>query len=132
MYIIVEGEDPGFDTYVTGHALARNEDALQRLAERLSVSPLLEFFSADQNSMALRLEDGAGHPDWTRHLPPPQWFKPEDGLRTVRCLLDLISMAPGVLGEDTQMIARELKEYETVLRKALQRDFRWHIAVSWR
>ena len=132
MYIIVEGEDPGFDTYVTGHALARNEDALQRLAERLTVSPLLEFFSADQNSMALRLDHGSGHPDWTQHLPPPQWFRPEDGLRTVRCLLDFLAMAPGVLGTDTQMIARELKEFETVLRKTAQRDLRWHIAVSWR
>ena len=58
LYIVVEGEDPGFDIFVNGHALARNEDALERLAERLGVSPLLEFFSADENSMALLLEQG--------------------------------------------------------------------------
>src|SRR5271165_6178401 len=62
MYIVVEGEDPGFDIFVNGHALARNEDALERLAERLSVPPLLEFFSADRNSMALLLDQGAGNP----------------------------------------------------------------------
>jgi hypothetical protein len=44
LYIVVEGEDPGFDIFVNGHALARNEDALERLAERLHVAPLLEFF----------------------------------------------------------------------------------------
>ena len=59
LYIVVEGEDPGFDIFVNGHALARNEDALEALAERLRVSPLLEFFSADENSMALLLEQGA-------------------------------------------------------------------------
>src|SRR6202046_3231307 len=132
MYIVVEGEDPGFDIFVTGHALARNEDALERLAEQLSVRPLLEFFSADRNSMALLLDQGAGNPEWTHHLPQPQWFPPEDGLRTIRSLLDFLAMAPAALGSDTEMVARELKEYETVLRKTSQRGLRWHLAVSWR
>jgi len=132
LYIVVEGEDPGFDIFVNGHALARNEDALERLAERLSVPPLLEFFSADRNSMALLLDQGAGNPEWTYHLPQPQWFPPEDGLRTIRSLLDFLSMAPSALGSDTEMVARELKEFETVLRKTSQRGFRWHLAVSWR
>ena len=52
MYIVVEGEDPGFDIFVNGRALARHEDALERLALRLRVRPLIEFFSADENSMA--------------------------------------------------------------------------------
>jgi hypothetical protein len=132
MYIVVEGEDPGFDIFVTGHALARNEDALERLAEKLSVRPLLEFFSADRNSMALLLDQGAGNPAWTEHLPQPQWFLPEDGLRTVRSLLDFLAMAPFALGADTQPIERELREYETVLRKTAQHGLRWHLAVSWR
>ena len=132
LYIVVEGEDPGFDIFVNGHALARNEDALERLAERLSVQPLLEFFSADRNSMALLLDQGAGNPDWTSHLPQPQWFQPEDGLRTIRSLLDFLAMAPAALGSDTEMVARELREYETVLRKTLLHGLRWHLAVSWR
>jgi hypothetical protein len=132
LYIVVEGEDPGFDIFVNGQAVARNEDALERLAERLSVQPLLEFFSADRNSMALLLDQGAGNPEWSAHLPQPQWFPPEDGLRTVRVLLDFLAMAPAALGSDTEMVARELREYETVLRKTSQRGFRWHLAVSWR
>jgi hypothetical protein len=55
LYIVVEGEDPGFNIFVNGQALARNEDALERLAESLSVTPLLQFFSADENSMCLLL-----------------------------------------------------------------------------
>jgi len=86
LYIVVEGEDPGFDIFVNGHALARNEDALERLAERLNVHPLLEFFSADENSMALLLEQGAADPEWARHLPQPQWFDASDGcLRCAPC-----------------------------------------------
>lgn len=132
LYIVVEGEDPGFDIFVNGHALARNEDALERLAERLKVSPLLEFFSADENSMALLLEQGAGNPEWAHHLPQPQWFSPEKGLTTVAALLDFMRTAPAALGSETAPVISELREYQRVLRKTADRSLRWHIAVSWR
>src|SRR4051795_11047815 len=90
LYIVVEGEDPGFDIFVNGHALARNEDALERLAERLQVRPLLDFFSADENSMGLLLAQGAGNPEWARHLPEPQWFAAHAWLATVSALLEFL------------------------------------------
>ena len=132
MYIVVEGEDPGFDIFVNGRALARNEDALEKLALRLGVKPLLEFFSADENSMALLLEEGAGDPDWAQTLPPPQWFSGEEGLVTVRALLDYLRDAPGAFGVDTNQVISELEQYETVLNKTAKRDLRWQLAVSWR
>ncbi|MGA3046919.1 MAG: hypothetical protein ABSD67_09875 [Terracidiphilus sp.] len=132
LYIVVEGEDPGFDIFVNGHALARNEDALEKLAEGLKVNPLLEFFSTDQNSMALLLEQGVGNPEWTRHLPEPQWFSAPDGLVTIRALIRLLATAPATLGSETPPVLAELREYERVLEKTAQRSLRWHLAVSWR
>lgn len=132
LYIVVEGEDPGFDIFVNGHALARNEDALQRLAKRLGVSPILEFFSADENSMAVLMEQGGGEPDWVHHLPAPQWFDPADGLITVCTLIEFLTLTPMALGSDSNQVLSELKEYERVLRKTAQRDMRWQLAVSWR
>ena len=132
MYIVVEGEDPGFDIFVNGHALARNEDALERLAERLKVPPLLEYFSADENSMAVLLEQGAGDPEWAKNLPEPQWYEPSYGLLTVRALLSFLRDAPTALGSETEAVAEELREYERVLYKTAQRNLRWHVAVSWR
>lgn len=132
MYIVVEGEDPGFDIFVNGRALARNEDALEKLALRLGVKPLLEFFSADENSMALLLEEGAGDPEWARTLPPPQWFSPEDGLITICTLQDFLREAPAALGTETAAVVSELEEYERVLRKTAQRLLRWQLAVSWK
>lgn len=132
LYIVVEGDDPGFDIFVNGHALARNEDALERLAGRLSVRPLLDFFSADENSMALLLEQGGGNPEWMNHLPDPQWFDPSDGLVTMRALIAFLEDAPAALGSETSQVLSELREYERVLRKTGLRDLRWHLAVSWR
>lgn len=132
LYIVVEGEDPGFDIFVNGNALARNEDALESLARRLNVSPLLEFFSADENSMALLLEQGAGNPEWAQHLPRPQWFSPTNGLITVCALIGFLVQNPAALGSETAPVLSELHEYERVLRKTAEHDFRWHLAVSWR
>jgi len=132
MYIVVEGEDPGFDIFVNGRALARNEDALEKLATRLGVKPLLEFFSADENSMALLLEEGAGNPEWAKTLPPPQWFSPADGLVTIRTLLAHLTEEPAAMGSETNPVVSELAEYERVLSKTVERNLRWQLAVSWK
>ena len=132
LYIVVEGDDPGYDIFVNGQALARNEDALERLAERLHVTPLLEFFSADENSMALLLEQGVASPDWACHLPQPQWYDAADGLTTVCALIEFLTANPAALGSETPPVLAELREYERVLRSTARHGMHWHIAVSWR
>ena len=132
MYIVVEGEDPGFDIFVNGRALARHENALEGVALRLGVRPLIEFFSADENSMSLLIEEGAGNPDLMRRLPPPQWYAATDGLTTVRALVAALQDDPQQLGTEGQQVLAELQEYARVLEKTMRAGLRWHLAVSWR
>ena len=132
MYIVVEGEDPGFDIFVNGRSLARHEDVLERLSLQLGVRPLIEFFSADENSMSLLIEEGAGNQDLIRKLPPPQWYSPADGLATVRTLLKALAEMPQLLGTEAPQVVSELREYEVVLEKTHAHEMRWHLAVSWR
>jgi hypothetical protein len=132
MYIVVEGDDPGYDIYVNGRMLARYEGPVEQLALRLGVRPLLDFFSADENSMALLIEEGAGNPDLLKRLPPPQWYAPDDGLQTVEALVSALEEDPQQFGSDGTQLLQELREYESVLRKTSERGLRWHLAVSWR
>jgi hypothetical protein len=132
MYIVVEGEDPGYDIFVNGRALARHEDALERLALRLGARPLIEFFSADENSMSLLIEEGAGNPDLMRRLPPPQWYPASDGLATVGTLVAALTGDPQQLGTEGPQVLAELEEYVRVLERTMQAGLRWHLAVSWR
>ena len=132
MYIVVEGEDPGFDTFVNGRAIARHEDSLERLALSLSVRPLIEFFSADENSMSLLIEEGAGNPDLIKRLPPPQWYSAQAGLTTVQALVGALSEEPQLLGSEGPQVLEELEQYARVLAKTQERNLRWHLAVSWR
>ncbi len=132
IYIVVQGEDPGYDIYVNGRALARHEDALEKLALQIGVKPLIEFFSADENLMSLLVEGGAGDESLLKQLPPPQWFRGEDGLVTVRALIDALQHEPQVLGSEGVLVLEELREHEVVLRKTAERGDRWHMAVSFR
>jgi len=132
MYIVVQGDDPGYNIFVNGRALARHEDAVERLALRLGVKPLIEFFSADENSMALLIEEGAGNPELLKRLPPPQWYAPQDGLNTVTALVAALREEPQQLGTEGALVLAELEEYERVLLKTQERGLRWHLAVSWR
>lgn len=130
-YIVVEGEDPGYDIFVNGHALARYEVQLERLARELNVRPLLDFFSADRNSMATLQEQGAGDPAWYQALPEPQWFAPDDGLQTVKALLAHVEADLSSFGAGTGLLLQELRDYQRVLAKTAARALRWHLAVSW-
>ena len=132
MYIVVEGDDPGYNTFVNGRFLARHEDALEKLSLDLGVRPMIEFFSADENSMALLIEEGAGSADLLRRLPPPQWYAADQGLLTVRALRDSLRADTQILGSEGRAVLLELEEYVVVLEKTAARGLRWHLAVSWR
>ena len=130
MYIVVEGEDPGYDIFVNGRALARNEDALEKLAIKLGAKPLLEFISADENLMATLAEGGAVEP--REPLLPPQWYRGEEGLDTVMALVEALEAEPQQLGSEGVDVLSELREYAVVLQKTAERGARWHLAVSFR
>jgi hypothetical protein len=132
MYIVVEGDDPGYNIFVNGRTLARYEGAVEKLALELGVKPLLEYFSADENSMALLIEEGGGNPDLLKRLPPPQWYRPEDGLSTLGALIAALDAEPHQLGSEGPEVLSEMREYQAVLRKTAERGLRWHLAVSWR
>lgn len=130
LYIVVEGEDPGYDIFVNGHALARNEEALEHLATGLEVTPLRAFFSADEPSMALILSHGESEPETAPSTQKSQWFDPAEGLQTVRTLLRFLDVVPAALADETPAVFLELREYERVLRKTVERGLRWHVELS--
>lgn len=50
-YIVLEKEIPNLDVYVNGNALSKESDALEGLAKRIGVTPLLSFFSASSEEI---------------------------------------------------------------------------------
>jgi hypothetical protein len=121
-YIVLEHKNPGFDPFVNGKALSRSETQLAEMAERLGVSPLMEFFSASPDEAGEFLES-EGLSDV--QVPEERWFSPEDGLRTVQALLHEVENVP-----ELDAAKADLREFEVVLGQAQTKGIRWHLAVG--
>jgi len=131
LYIVVEGEDPGFDIFVNGQGLA----ATKMLWNPWPGGSGSARCSSSFQRMRIRWRCSLSREPATRmgrHLPQPQWFSAAEGLVTIRALIHFLAEAPAALGSETQPVLLELREYERVLTKTAQHGLRWHLAVSWR
>jgi len=128
-YIALERTIPHFDAYVNGNMLAKESDALERLAKKIGVRPLLSFFSVSPEEVT----SVAGDEEETIErlggkAPREQWFNAEDGLTTVR---KLISHLEHLKLDRSDQVLSNLKEFEKVLETAGQSGVRWHLAIDY-
>jgi MFS family permease len=127
LYIILEKEIPGVDIYVNGNILSKYSDQLERTAKQLKVTPLMEFFNMPKDELASFAADHDVDIGESKVLSEGQWFKAEDGLRTIHALLGAIS---GSKLSDRDRIAAELGEFVRVLELAKTNSIRWHLGVD--
>jgi len=129
-YIVLDTQDPGFDPFVNGKALARASDALQDAAAQLGVRPLMDFFSMSADSVEEAAAEFGLDEETLSAAPAEAWFEPADGLRTVRALLQHCEQVREQL-PGHEVVREELLEYARVLEQAQSRGFRWHLAVDY-
>jgi hypothetical protein len=127
-YIVLEDDEPGFDTQVGGKALSREEEAINKIAWDLKVTPLMEFYSVDTEG-AMDLMEYEGDPS-KAEIPETQWFDPEEGLKTVQALLHYISDHPNVV-QNPGPVIDDLKDFEGVLEQAIVYGLHWHLSVDY-
>ncbi len=124
-YVALEREIPGFDPFVNGKFIAKAGDQLDAIAKSAGVTPLMDFFSASPETLE-SLPEEAGE-DTLVGAPSEQWFSADEGLKTVRVLLQATS--DGKL-TSSDKIASDLRELEAVLEKARAHGVRWHLAID--
>jgi hypothetical protein len=128
LYIVLERNESGLDTYVDGKALSRAESALAALANSLQVTPLMAFFSVNPEDLLAEVNGlGAALPD---DAPPEQWFSATDGLTTVRPLLQHVEAHLDSVPSRPE-VANELAGFVYLLEEAAKRGIRWHLAVDY-
>jgi len=125
-YIVLEKQIPGVDVFVNGNHLSKHGAGLEKLAKKLGVTTLMNFFSTTKDELASLLGENAS----TENIPisEEKWFTPEDGLRTINALLEHL---PGSGIFDTDRIESELREFARVLEIAKASDVRWHLAIDY-
>jgi len=121
LYITIEGDKQSVNL-VGGDALGHAYDLLEPIFKRLEVTPLLDFFSMNPDEPSE--EDG----ERIEILWKEEWFLAEEGLKTVRALLNHLQHHE-VVGVN-EGIFRDLQDFERALVQAEQRGTRWHLGID--
>lgn len=127
LFIVLEQEIPGFDSFVGGKAISHASKGLDRIAQKLGVTPLMDFHSMDPGEASGFLED-LGVSDEVA-IPPEAWFAPDEGLRTVEALRTHLRRRTEVLPRLDDVLA-DLDAFARVLGKAKEAGVRWHLQVD--
>ena len=129
LFIVLNREISGFDPFVNGKSLSKESETLDRIATKLGVKPLMEFFSTSPDEMAAFLEGEDVGEIAEMKFREESWFDPEDGLATVRSLLSYLRERPDAIGNYEEVIS-DLREFEQVLLKARDHGVKWHVSVD--
>jgi len=108
-YPILEKKIPGYEpaTAISGKALAKAMEVLDRCAVEAGVRPLSEFFSESASESFESI--GEDTPEGLKESDV-QWFSPEDGLAAIRGLSEYISAHPGILQQSSSSGGPEKKK----------------------
>jgi hypothetical protein len=123
-YIQLERNIPGFEVFVNGKAIAKVGEVLDSIANDVGVTPLSDFFSASTKDLVSMAESHGVDLKEMGVIPEEQWFPAEDGVKTVRALMQAESR------NLDDRILEELKEFQKVLQAAASNGIRWHLAID--
>lgn len=121
LYIALESKIPDLDTMIDGKMLSKAEKHLAKVAKRLGLRPLMDFFSTSADEAADLLGADVAGID----VPAAQWFTADEGLKTVEGLLAETDSSP-----ELRVAKDDLLGCQRVLREALKHGVRWHLAMD--
>lgn len=123
-YIVLDNDEPGFDTFVNGKALAR-EEQLKFLCEELGLKTLNDFLSMSGDEFSDMLDEEIELPeDGDR-----KWFPPDEGLAFVSTLTTHLKANPDSVTNAAGCLD-DLAEYAAVLAKAKAIGAKWHLNID--
>lgn len=129
IYIETEAPIQGFDPFVNGKAIGHMDDAeIETLCNSAGTQSLLDYVSQNPDDLEEFFEDeddDAGDADF----PDETWYAPEDGLRLAQALVRYLEQNPNSL-RNANAVLEDLKEYERVFVKLVEKKIRWHFAVD--
>lgn len=114
---------------VNGNWLSQENENLEKLAQKLKVSPLMSFFSRTPDDVAFLADEmGEGIANIPAENTKEVWFPAEEGFKTVRALMQNVqTLKPSV----SSQVLGDLRDFERVLEAANTAKVNWHLAVDY-
>ncbi|OYU44540.1 MAG: hypothetical protein CFE44_12380 [Burkholderiales bacterium PBB4] len=126
-FIELDDEDPGFETFVNGKAVAHAIEDLDALCEREGMAKLDDFMGQSMDDVADMLGEDIEMPDDAES--DSLWFEAQAGLDAIDALVGAIQKNPDALS-DADAVLEDLAEYRAVLQQAAALGARWHLALD--
>ena len=128
-YIVLDNEEPGFETFVNGKAVAHAIDELDALCDRLGLPMLDSFMGQSADELADLLDEEIELPEGEDPDDDGKWFEPRTGIRLIDALVTALKENPDAV-ESADSLIEDLTEYHHVLAQAQAIGARWHLAVD--
>lgn len=126
-FIAINSDEPGFDSFVNGKAIALDSEGLERVTQSLGLKEINEFVSAAPEELAAMAEEfGVDEPF---DVPDEEWFEADEGLGWIAAIREFIESHPDSVS-DSQAVLSELAEYQAVLEQVKAAGLRWHFSVD--
>jgi hypothetical protein len=131
-FIVLDKEDPGFDTMVNGKFLSRDSKGLGKVARSLGIPTLDDYVSYSPDEARAMMADLGTDPDTieSMDLPEQKWFQPQEGLDLVTKLTAHLQANPSAVKNAIGVLA-DLQEFKEVFEKARLINARWNLQVDY-
>lgn len=130
-FIILDRDDPGFETMVNGKFLAQDAKRLQKVAQVLGIRSLEEYVSYSRaDTQAMMEELGATPTDIESAETSEQaWYNPQEGLDWIEKVIAHLGAEPSSV-KNAEGVMADLQEYRCVLEQAQKIGARWALQLD--
>ncbi|CAM2008082.1 hypothetical protein [Acanthopleuribacter pedis] len=136
-YIVLDQEDPGFDSFVNGKALARASEELEALTQALGISTFEDWFGDPESDYVgdggdydeSDDDDDFGMEESEDRPISGTWFEPVEGINWLQTLIAHLEEEEAAV-ENQENITDELNEFLEVLEQAEASGARWHLQID--
>lgn len=119
-FIVLDNNEPGFDTFVDGKSVARGRDDLNAITKTLGLKGIDHFTSFAGLAEEFEI------PEEFRKSP---WFAPREGLDWIAAIRQHID-ADHTSIKDANGLLADLQQYEQVLQRADAIGAKWHFEMD--
>ena len=115
-FIVLDSDDPGFDSFVDGKILTKRIDSINQIAKALGLKQFEDYAYQDLSEF--------GGPD-----PDLKWFAAREGLDWASSLIRYLRDNPNGIRDVNDVIA-DLEDYVRVFSEANSRGLNWHLELD--